>query len=171
MQSEEKFIEQLKKAGLLTPEGQINFKNYSLDHPVRDIKSSDPHKFSHAAYILCQMINVGREAAMRVLFDAFKENKHDFKRLELIAERLEVIDNDEYIDFIFDFLENTKSSNKSSRFIKSLIRFFTRYDNHPKVIERLERLTKNKNFSYRMRRHFKNAKADVLGEKPFSFYD
>ncbi len=167
----DKIIKQFQNTNFFTEEGEVNYLNYKIEHPIKDIKSTDERKFRNAAYILCEMIKVGRRPALYILFTAFEENKEDFKRLEIIAEKLEPIDNNEYIDFIFDFLTKTKSSNKSRAFIRNLIIFFTRYNNNKKVIARLDKLAKSKIFSYRMKKHFKHAKEAVQGESVFSFYE
>ncbi len=58
----------------------------------------------------------------------------------------------------------------ASIFIRSLIQWMIQYNNNPKVIERLDKLVKNKNFSYKMTKHFKHVKEDVQGISIFSFY-
>ena len=169
--TEKEFIKQLKQAGLLTADGQVNYRNYNIEHPIKDINSNDYQKIRNATRILCEMIKVGRKPALYILFAAIEDNKDDFKHLEIIAENLEVIDNDEYIDFIFDFLEKTKSNATSRIFIRNLIEWMIRYNNNEKVIERLDKLAKDKNFSYKMKKHFKHAKEDVQGISTFSFYE
>lgn len=169
--TEKELIKQLEQAGLLTSDGQINFRNYKIEHPIRDIKSTDRQKFTNAVYMLCEMIKVGRKPALYILFATFEDNKLDFKRLELIPEKLAAIDNDEYIDFIFDFLEKTKSNATSRVFIRNLIKWMIRYNNNQKVIDRLDKLAKSKSFSYRMKKHFKHAKEAVQGISTFSFYE
>ncbi len=169
--TKQEITKKLQKAGILTAEGQINYLNYSIEKPLKAIKSTDRVKIKTAVYTLCEMIKVGNNTAMFVLFDAFNDNKLNFKYLEIIAENLQAIENNEYIDFIFDFLEKTKSNATSRIFIRSLIEFFIKYNNNDKVIERLDRLAKSKKFSYRMKKHFKHAKEAVLRISSFSFYE
>ena len=42
--TEKELIKQLEQAGLLTADGQLNYLNYNIEHPIKNINSNDYQK-------------------------------------------------------------------------------------------------------------------------------
>lgn len=134
--------------------GSIDFSKYPIEHPAKDCCSHDEEKFRNAVNILMEMTAAGRKDAMLMLFGLFEYYKNDYKKLEVIVYNMPEIDNEIFVNFLFDFFEKTESNNTTRFFLKQMLHKL-KFMNREIAIRRFHRLLENPKYSYRMKKKFK----------------
>lgn len=152
--SKEKEIEELfKHVSWIAKDGQFDYSKYPIEHPLKDSMSTDNSKFRNACNLINSMIQAGRNDALVYLFGLFEYYRHDIRKLEVIADRLEYITNPLLITFLFKKIKETPSNNTNRVFINLIIKKLS----HCKadlVIDDFCQLRDDKTFSYKMKQKF-----------------
>jgi hypothetical protein len=165
-------LSRLIKAGELTPEifeqalleeqiRNIDWTIMPVDQYEAQLKHRDPESRRKAISSLYGMISLGNKEAFRVLFNFFKElpAPKTIKEVHFKKEILRHLERSEtrtiLLPYLIDELYRTVSNNTTRQWITDIFRFLE-YSPLELVREPLEKMMKEKRFSYRLKQKIKN---------------
>ena len=145
----------------LTADGFFDPTKFPIDSPLRQCVSSSSEEFRWGCRLLSTMVSHGRLEAGIFLLGLLRYSEDDLTALAVIVESLGRFQDARCVDALFGELRRVPSSNRTRRYLDTVIRTLTHLPTQM-VQERFWELAQAPSFSQRMRAKFAAA-AEAVG--------
>lgn len=150
-----KKVEQKFNVPWITKDGYFDLSKFPIDTVLKQTLSKDYEEFYSGCGLLQTMHRQNRPEAAVYLLGLLHYYQNDLERLIVIIEKLWGFHTVEYADLLFSELRRVKSSNTTRKYLNTVIEMLS-YFPKEMVQDRFQELSKDKSFSYKMRRKFQD---------------
>ncbi len=152
----------------IAKDGYFDVSKFPIDSVLQQTLSEDLNKFRMGCTLMESMHSHGRTEAGVYLLGLLWHCQNDFEKLSIVVEKLQGFNTISCADALFSELRRVRSSNSTQRYLNVVLKTLSSFP-YEMVSEEFDRLTKDKSFSYRMRKKF-SVICESTRYSPYRFY-